>query len=381
MSEDIFSPKNYKIGGIIKASDFTMNEMEKVKKMAEALEKAKKSDSGQALEYQALAKQKKIDDDLKLVNEASLERYLKKEKEKIKKLEQENDSMPGGFLKDGTPTALTRQERAKALGFRVDEPVYHGTFEDLRKFDDSFIGTRTDEGFYGRGHYFARTPGEASYYGPNVEEYFTRGKLLDLTNDKLDTTDNFKSWATKLDKIGALDEPTKKGLASLDKIDNYIKKNVKLIKAKNDDGTEGFMARVPHPAIKGEILDSPIRGFPVDRPFPLTKEEALFDLREEIIFNAQKSPAMSQGISSVFPMENTFFVLDHFVRYGGTGPEVLTNKAIKAGYDGIKVGDETVIFDPKNIRRSDADFDPKKSELDDLLSYTPEDKKGIGSLA
>jgi len=63
MSEDIFSPKNYKIGGIIKASDFTMNEMEKVKKMAEALEKAKKSDSGQALEYQALAKQKKIDDD------------------------------------------------------------------------------------------------------------------------------------------------------------------------------------------------------------------------------------------------------------------------------------------------------------------------------
>ena len=34
-----------------------------------------------------------------------------------------------------------------------------------------------DEGFYGRGHYFAGTPREASYYGPNVEEYFTRGKL------------------------------------------------------------------------------------------------------------------------------------------------------------------------------------------------------------
>ena len=75
MSEDIFSPKNYKIGGIVKASDFSMKEMEKVKKMAEALEKAKKSDAGQALEYQALAKQKKIGGDFKLVNEASLKRY------------------------------------------------------------------------------------------------------------------------------------------------------------------------------------------------------------------------------------------------------------------------------------------------------------------
>ena len=271
-------------------------------------------------------------------------------------------------------------ERAKALGFRVDEPVYHGTREDLRKFDDRFIGTRNDEGFYGRGHYFARTPREASYYGPNVEEYFTRGKLLDLTNDTLDTTDSFKSWATKLDKIGALDEPTKQGLASLDKIDDYVKKNVKLIKAKNDDGTEGFMARVPHPAIKGEIYDSPIRGIP-DRPFPLTKEEAIEDLKEGLIFNAQHTPMMSQGISSVFPMENTLFQLDHFVRFGGVGPAELTNKAIEAGYDGIKFGDETVIFDPKNIRRSDAEFDPKKTELDDLLSYTPEDKKGIGSLA
>ena len=301
----------------------------------------------------------------------------------VEDVAKKKDMMPGGYLKDGTPTALTRQERAKALGFRVDDPVYHGTLEDLRKFDDSFIGTRNDEGFFGRGHYFARTPGEASTYGPNVEEYLTRGKLLDLTPTSLDTTEKFKSWATKLDKIGALDEPTKQGLASLDKIDDYIEKNVKLIKAKNYDGTEGFMARVPHPAIKEEIFDSPIRGIPVDRPFPLTKEGAIEDLKESLIFSAQHTPMMSQGISSVFPMQNTHFQLDRFVRFGGVGPEVLTNKAIEAGYDGIKVGDETLIFDPKNIRRSDADFDPKKTELDDLLSSysVPEQFKGIAGLA
>ena len=273
-------------------------------------------------------------------------------------------------------------ERAEKLGFRVDKPVYHGTYEDLKKFDDRFIGTNLDEGFFGRGHYFARTPGEASYYGPKVEEYFTRGKLLDLTPTSLDTTEKFKSWAAKLDKIGALDEPTKQGLASLDKIDDYIEKNVKFIKAKNYDDTEGFMARVPHPAIKGEIFDSPVRGIP-ERPFPLTKEDAIEDLKESLIFSAQHTPQMSQGISSIFPMQNTLFHLDQFVRFGGVGPEKLTNKAIEAGYDGIKVGDETVIFDPKNIRRSDAEFDPKKTELDDLLSSysVPEQFKGIAGLA
>lgn len=300
----------------------------------------------------------------------------------VEDVAKKRDMMPGGYLKDGTPTALTRQERAKALGFRVDEPVYHGTYEDLKKFDDRFIGTNLDEGFFGRGHYFARTPGEASTYGPKVEEYFTRGKLLDLTPTSLDRTEKFKSWATKLDKLGALDEPTKQGLASLDKIDDYIEKNVKLIKAKNYDGTEGFMARVPHPAMKGEIFDSPIRGIP-ERPFPLTKEEAIEDLKDSLIFNAQHTPMMTQGISSVFPMQNTLFELDQFVRFGGVGPAGLTNKAIEAGYDGIKVGDETVIFDPKNIRRSDAEFDPKKTELDDLLSSysVPEQFKGIAGLA
>ena len=172
-------------------------------------------------------------------------------------------------------------------------------------------------------------------------------------------------------------------MASLDKIDDYVKNNVKVIKAKNNDGTEGFIARVPHPAKKGLIFDSPIQGF-AERPFPLKKEDAIEDLKESLIFNAQHTPMMSQGISTVFPgLENTIFQLDRFVRFGDVGPEVLTNKAIEAGYDGIKVGDETLIFDPKNIRRSDAEFDPKKTELDDLLSSysVPEQFKGIAGLA
>ena len=50
------------------------------------------------------------------------------------------------------------------------------------------------------------------------------------------------------------------------------------------------------------------------------------------------------------------------------GPKGITEKAKKAGYDGIKFGSETVIFDPKNIRKPEAKFDPKKVDSKDLLS-------------
>ena len=65
--------------------------------------------------------------------------------------------------------------------------------------------------------------------------------------------------ANKLNKIGILDEQSQINLASLEKIDDYVKNNVIILKAKNYDGTEGFIARVPHPEIQGEIYDSPIQ--------------------------------------------------------------------------------------------------------------------------
>ncbi|BAQ88995.1 hypothetical protein [uncultured Mediterranean phage uvMED] len=49
-----------------------------------------------------------------------------------------------------------------------------------------------------------------------------------------------------------------------------------------------------------------------------------------------------------------------------------TEKAKKAGFDGIKIMGETVIFDPKNIRKPKAKFDIKKSDSDDLLSAMPQ---------
>jgi hypothetical protein len=60
--------------------------------------------------------------------------------------------------------------------------------------------------------------------------------------------------------------------------------------------------------------------------------------------------------------------LSDYVRVGPIGSAELTKKAKAAGFDGIKADDETVVFDPKNIRRTDAEFDPEKTESPDLLS-------------
>jgi hypothetical protein len=78
---------------------------------------------------------------------------------------------------------------------------------------------------------------------------------------------------------------------------------------------------------------------------------------------------MFSELKKVFPdTDNILYSLSDYIRVGGKGAEELTKQAKKAGYDGIKVGDETVIFDPKNIRLTKAKFDPSKSDSANLLA-------------
>jgi len=258
-----------------------------------------------------------------------------------------------------------RLKRAKKMGFRIDKPVYHGTHAGkLDKFDDSYIGQR-DEGFFGRGHYFADSAREASYYGPNVGEYYTRGKLLDLTPTKknsdfeLEGKKYFKFWTNELDKLDMLDEPTKKGLKTINKIDDYVDKNVKFIKTSDNRGNKGISAYVEHPTKK----DSLNRIFSYDA-MP-DKQTAINNLKNEIIDQTR----YDSELRKLYPdTENILYSLSQYIRSGYKRADELTKQAKKAGYDGIKVGDETIIFDPKNIRSVDAKFDPKKASSSNLLA-------------
>ena len=264
----------------------------------------------------------------------------------------------------------SRMARAREMGFDTKRVVYHGTSSDgFNAFDDAKIGSANDAGFYGRGHYFATTPGEARYFGPNVESYLTRGRYLDLSNETGDYTarGHFKSFAPKLDKIGALDDAQKAALADIKKAEKYVADNVEYSVGVGADGTEGVYAQVktPAPDFTYDITIRPdYRG-----NFPKTKEEALQRLQDTFMGEMESHhPEIYPNIS----MDNWSVSLSDYVRADSNiGAQGLTEAAKRAGYDGIIYGDETVVFDPKNMRRAAAAFDPAKSDSANLLSANP----------
>jgi hypothetical protein len=277
----------------------------------------------------------------------------------------------------------SRLERAKDLGFDVDNPIYHGTNTDeLTFFDESKIGSR-DEGFFGRGFYFADNPGEAGFYGKNVGEYFVRGDLLDLTNTSgdftLDGPKKFIDWAEKLDKIDMLDDTHKQALNSAKKLVKYVDENIEYNIGQNADGTEGVFAKIVNPTLdtygKGEPEYVSVR-LNFDGTFPKTKEEAkerlLAQFSDEMKRSTYKDIDFFEGYNNDF-----LFSLSDYIREGGDvsglNASKLTEKAKAAGFDGIRAGDETVIFDAKNIRSSDAAFDPEKTDSPQLLSSVMQD--------
>ena len=259
--------------------------------------------------------------------------------------------------KINTPDSL---EDLKAQGFDIENPIHHGSFKDFDKFDESFIGQR-DAGFFGRGFYFAKEPSEASYYGPIVKKYYKRGNFLDLTPNKTNSDFElldkkyFKFWANKLDRLDMLDQPTKKGLDSLNKLDDYLEKNVKIMQATDNRGREGLAAYVKDPT-KNDPLERIYSSFGLP-----DQKTAVKNLREQIIEQTRRDP----NLRKIFPgFDDTLFSLSDYIRVGGKGADELTRQAKKAGYDGVKVGDETVVFDAKNIAEA-----PRPKGVASLKNY------------
>ena len=228
--------------------------------------------------------------------------------------------------------------------FNVDKPLYHGSQAKFDEFDDKYIGKR-DDGFYGRGHYLTPNEGEASYYGPNVGEFYTKGKMLDLSGKGKESylgsdSEYFRFWTNELDKIDMLDEPTKKGLNTLKKIDDYVDQNIKYIK---DGESAGEAAYIKSPSKFGtqRIFTELGKDF--------NKQQAKDNLKKRFLQNVE----MNSDLEKQFPhTKNIIYNLDQYIRFGGKGADEFAQNAKKFGYDGIiaEGGDEVVIFDPKNIR-------------------------------
>ena len=170
-----------------------------------------------------------------------------------------------------------------------------------------------------------------------------------------------------------LDVDTKAGLKGAKKLIKYFDENIEYKIGQNADGTDGVFATIVDPTRKVDVYKG--KEYPVTinsrvdprGNFPKTKEEAREQLLNNFAYDMRQPNY--KDIDFFKGWNNDFYdSLSDYIRVGGKGSAELTKKAKAAGFDGVKAGDETVIFDPKNIRSIDAKFDPAKADSPDLLS-------------
>lgn len=98
--------------------------------------------------------------------------------ETAQEVAQLNASLPvsqGGL---GLPANNTAMDRAKAMGFDSNNPLYYGSQNNILSFDPSKIGSRFDYSF---GHHTTTSPNEASVYADSLtnaaENFNPKAKL------------------------------------------------------------------------------------------------------------------------------------------------------------------------------------------------------------
>ena len=131
---------------------------------------------------------------------------------------QRNAALPvsqGGL---GLAPDNTAMDRARAMGFDVDNPMYHGTGADIKEFNNDFLGVNTNAPSAKKGHFFAETPHTAGQYARssspvNVDDRLIIDKLTQqvierfngingLPNDfKIKSLDDLKDYKNVIEKM------------------------------------------------------------------------------------------------------------------------------------------------------------------------------------
>lgn len=294
--------------------------------------------------------------------------------------------------------------------------VYHGTnSDDFNIFDENYIGNANDEGWYGRGFYFATNEGEAKSYGNNVKKAYLNIKNpfnfgeemqsydgqksgdvnYDFGSFMLNLDEKFPEIAKKenityanYDKNGKL-IPQKMSLSKLAKEikEVYDSPNLK-ISEYNDNGTTKYGYtygkniedyKIPN-KIKNTIKDNGIYNindaqFAKDNPqyYPHMTSKDIdgvlnYYKKNDVDFNTYHSIYTTSNIDSLKNnrlSEATYYVTreqnkyvdmhipeEYMKSFGGEMTNIIKSK----GYDGIiqsSNGDEIVAFYPEQIKNVD----------------------------
>lgn len=269
---------------------------------------------------------------------------------------------PLNYLVGATPIVqgakgIKAVTKLKEEGFDVDNPLYHGTHETFKTFDPSKIGAR-DKGFYGKGFYFTNNKKEAEMYGPNVGEYYIKGKILNLGDfSELDRVmgkgtdyrtfkgplEDYKLWAGKLNAVNALPPVQKRAYDDFVKADKYFEENYELIPTTKIEtgpakGQMIYQGRIKDPYYDNDIV--------VDDVYDKDDLKEIFFIEME--GNHPSFPNFKHIKRNVSDFTRDADNLEYDEGVADVA-EYISEKVKASGYAGINSGSETVIFDPKNI--------------------------------
>ena len=145
---------------------------------------------------------------------------------KAHKLAQKHAALPvekGGL---GLPPNNTAMDRAKAMGFDVNNPVYHGTNADIHEFDLGLSGTASGVEQYGSGIYTTTSPSLASGYAkPNKGGDNVMPLLVKLQNP-INASDKGKLTRTQIKNIIKKSPNLEDSLNNYDDVSYYGKNRV-----------------------------------------------------------------------------------------------------------------------------------------------------------
>ena len=225
----------------------------------------------------------------------------------------------------GLPADNTAMDRARAMGFDVDNPVYHGTNWDFLEFNR--VGEKANA--LGLGHYTTPNPKKADMYGDRVMPLLTKNDgVLDWGNlsdaQRKEISANLKDRVPHEDMAGYAPLSKKQ----FPKTDNGTSEAKAFFREKQKETSNYF-----HDRAKPNIVDDG-ENWAIEWRDPTNMDGA--NNQDLLNLSQRFDPDMANAL----------------------------------GYKGAKFGDETAIYDPKNMRSRFAAFDPFNRESSNLLATT-----------
>ena len=239
-----------------------------------------------------------------------------------------------GLLNMDTPS---RMARAKEQGFD-DRDFYHATGANIKEFDNSKIGSTTDEGWFGRGHYFTPSKDYVNQFVPSTGNANVLPVKLKADNQydwrANETESQGRGMAIANDEMRQLktDQIKEAGYTGVDVYDDVVQL-----------GEDEVLNPKQWEAVKKYYVNK-LGSFPQW----LKKESVEKTLRKG-------SPKW-----------------EYLEIYGPEFVDAMPQKRI------LK---ERMIFDTKNIRSKFATFDPAKTSSSNLLASNPVATTGAGLMA